>query len=58
MPDLMAGEFQQIHEAIDAAWDLIRNMDPKEYPEVTQKKIEKVKQARELIVDLAGGNSR
>lgn len=63
MPDLMGHEFIQIHEAVDVAFELLCG-DP--YPvDVTPEglakldaKLEKIRQARELMADLAKGNSR
>lgn len=63
MPDLMGHEFIQIQEAIETAFELLCG-EP--YPvDVTPEglalldgKLEKIRQARELMADLAGGNSR
>lgn len=65
MPDLMANEFQQIHEAIEAVWQLIGKQRLVLFkdgvavlPDGYQDTINKVKAARELMADLAGGDSR
>jgi hypothetical protein len=63
MPDLMGHEFIQIREAVDIAFELTCG-DP--YPvDVTpeglaalEAKLEKIRQARELMADLSRGNSR
>lgn len=59
MPDLYAHEFSQIHEAIDLAWKTIQTLQVR-YPSlmIPKENLQKIEQARELMADLAKGNSR
>lgn len=59
MPDLLHHEFVQVQEAINAAWELLRPANPVTLvtPEY-QEKLRKIEAAKELMADLAQGNSR
>lgn len=53
MPDLTNEEFKEIRDAMEAAFELIPVLGDGLLPEEV-KKVEQVRRARELLVDLGG----
>lgn len=56
MPDLMGHEFIQIREAVDIAWELLSKYS--DFLPEEAEKVRKIEEAKELMADLAAGNSR